>query len=239
MTKAEEMRKAKALRRRYRKALAIEMNMDTIREQLGEMADECAEVQWFVDSEDGRETLLDAMDGDDDAAWEFRMAFSSLSGDIDRMRDDINAYDCDYTYNVPEVFDDFMAAIRASVTGSGGLMGYDTYEQDYYGLNRYEEDDAVKASRGRLERLTKEKLIDAAQRCFNVAIQFVGLRARYDDLKDAMDILRGQNAGFLQQVRAIEAAYEEATQHDDMPWLNDSRAFDRMLQELPERCWIE
>ena len=72
-----------------------------------------------------------------------------------------------------------------------------------------------------------------------MAIQFVGLRARYDDLKDAMDILRGQNAGFLQQVRAIEAAYEEATQHDDMPWLNDSRAFDRMLQELPERCWIE
>lgn len=235
MTKAEEVRKIKAMQRRNRKAVAAEMNIDTIREQLADMGEACAEVHWFVDSEDGQETLVDALDSEDDA-WEFRMAFSSLLGDIERMQDDMDPYDCEFAYNVPEVFDDFMAAIRASVDGRGLLKGYDDYEEDYFGLGGYEADEAVQISCERLKRLTKDDLISAAQRCFNVAMQFIGLRARYDDLKDAIDILKGKNASFLQQVRAIEAAYETATKDG---WASDTRAFDKMLAQLPERCWIE
>ena len=122
--------------------------------------------------------------------------------------------------------------------GSGSMWGYDDYEQDYFGLDDYSAEAGVRESRKRLMRLTKADIIDLAQKCFNVAVQFVGLRSRYDDLKAALDILRGQNAGYLQQIRAIEEAYEQATK-SEYEWRNNSAQFDRMLRELPDRAWIE
>lgn len=233
----EEVRREKAKALRYRKAVVKDMYYEKIVDELSEIAEECSEVQWFVDSEDGEETLLSAMDGDESEAFEFRMAFSSLSADVERMQETING-GWSETGIEEDDFNDFFAAIHASVDGSNGMAGYDEYEQDYFDLHSYESEAAIKEAQKRLMRLKKEEIIDRAQLCFNIGIQFIALRTRYDDLKAALDILRGENVTFLQQVQAIEAAYDQATQ-GEYEFERDSKQFDEMLKELPDRVWIE
>ena len=240
--KAMEARREKAKNLRFRKPIMKDLNMESIRCQLYDMIEACGEVQWFVDSEDGNDTLLDALNGDEDEAFEFKMAFSSLSADCQRMQDDMDQSlwfpGAEDISSVDDGFNLFFAGIRAEQDGYDGMMGYDSYEEDYFGLGDYESEAAVRVAREKLQRLTKVQLIDVAQMCMRLALQFVALRSRYDDLKAAMDILRGQNAGYLQQIRAIEAAYEKAAQCD-YDWQDGNKAFDKMLRELPDRTWIE
>ena len=63
MTKAEEKRREKARALRYRKPAVKDLNISEILIQLTEIEEECAEVHWYCDSEDGWDTLLNALDG--------------------------------------------------------------------------------------------------------------------------------------------------------------------------------
>jgi hypothetical protein len=119
------------------------------------------------------------------------------------------------------------------------MMGFDEYEQDYFGLEPgWESDQAERTAAEKLKRLTKDELLDTAGRCFRIAVNFLSLRHRYDNLKAAMDILREQNTALLQQVKAIEEAYEAATR-SEYEWENDTGRFDALLRALPDRAWIE
>jgi len=237
MTRAEEKRREKARALRYRKPAVKDLNIAEILIQLTEIKEACAEVHWYCDSEDGWDTLLNALDGDDDDAWEFKTAFADLEGQCERMRDDLTD-DFSAAMGVAEGFDLFFAGIGAdSVTG--GMMGFDDYEQDYFGLEPgWESRKAEETAAEKLKRLTKDELIDRAGRCFRIAVNFLSLRHRYDNLKAAMDIIREQNTALLQQVKAIEEAYEAATR-SEYEWENDSKQFDRLLNALPDRAWIE
>ena len=237
MTKAEEKRREKARALRYRKPAVKDLNIAEILEQLTEIEEECAEVHWYCDSEDGWDTLLNALDNDDADAWEFKMAFADLEGQCERMRDDLTD-DFHMAMGVTEGFDLFFAGIGAGKT-FGGMMGFDEYEQDYFGLEPgWESEQAEKTAAEKLKRLTKDELLDTAGRCFRIAVNFLSLRHRYDNLKAAMDILREQNTALLQQVKAIEEAYEAATR-SEYEWENDTGRFDALLRALPDRAWIE
>lgn len=237
MTKAEEKRREKARALRYRKPAVKDLNIAEILEQLTEIEEECAEVHWYCDSEDGWDTLLNALDNDDADAWEFKMAFADLEGQCERMRDDLTD-DFHMAMGVTEGFDLFFAGIGADAV-TGGMMGFDEYEQDYFGLEPgWQSEQAEKAAAEKLKRLTKDELIDTAGRCFRIAVNFLSLRHRYDNLKAAMDILREQNTALLQQVKAIEEAYEAATR-SEYEWENDTGRFDALLRALPDRAWIE
>ena len=237
MTKAEEKRREKARALRYRKPAVKDLNIAEILEQLTEIEEECAEVHWYCDSEDGWDTLLNALDNDDADAWEFKMAFADLEGQCERMRDDLTD-DFHMAMGVTEGFDLFFAGIGADAV-TGGMMGFDEYEQDYFGLEPgWQSEQAEKAAAEKLKHLTKDELIDTAGRCFRIAVNFLSLRHRYDNLKAAMDILREQNTALLQQVKAIEEAYEAATR-SEYEWENDTGRFDALLRALPDRAWIE
>lgn len=237
MTKAEEKRREKARNLRYRKPAVKDLNISEILIQLTEIEEACGEVHWYCESEDGWDTLLNALDGDDDDAWEFKTAFADLEGQCERMRDDLTD-DFSMAMGVAEGFDLFFAGIGAAAA-TGGMYGFDEYEQDYFGLSPgYESELAEKTAAEKLKRLTKDELIDTAGRCFRIAVNFLSLRLRYDNLKAAMDILREQNTALLQQVKAIEEAYEAATR-SEYEWENDSGRFDALLRALPDRAWIE
>lgn len=237
MTKAEEKRREKARALRYRKPAVKDLNIAEILEQLSTIEEECAEVHWYCDSEDGWDTLLNALDGDDSDAWEFKTAFADLEGQCEKMRDDLTD-DFSMAMGVTEGFDMFFAGIGADLA-TGGVLGYDDYESDYFGLEPgWESEQAEKAAAEKLKRLTKDELIATTGRCFRIAFNFLSLRHRYDNLKAAMDILREQNTALLQQVKAIEEAYEAATR-SEYEWENDSKQFDRLLNALPDRAWIE
>ena len=61
---------------RYKRAALASMGFDHIWSELNEMCETCSTIHWWTDQDD--ETLLNALDGDDEDVWEFKMAFADL-----------------------------------------------------------------------------------------------------------------------------------------------------------------
>ena len=227
---AKETKRLKAMNLRYKKPIARGLNLDDIKSSLWDIAEACGEVQYYIDGDD--DTLLNALDGDEDDAYEFKMMFSELSAECEQMQ-----YDLENEY-VPEYFDLFFSAINKG----GEMLGYDTYEHDYYGLNSFESGLANEEAVKKMKSLTKDQLIEAAQDCFRIYQAYIGLTYRYDCIKSAMDILRDENTGYLKMVKQIEELYEKANEETEgfkYWWRGDSlKKLDRLLENLPQEAWI-
>lgn len=229
MVNKEETKKIKAQNLRYKKPIAKNLNLDAITQDLWNMQEVCEEIRWYTDSEDGGDSLINALSGDEDEAYEFKMAFADLCAECERMLEDLQEE------WVPECFDIFFVAV-----GAGDLLGWDSYEGDYFGISSYESNLAEKDSKGKLKRMTKDELIDASRQCFIVYQAYIGLRNRYDSLKAAIDILRDQNTGVLQTVKEIEKLYDAAQekQGNYAEYSKEWKEFDRYADALPQEAWI-
>ncbi len=232
MVDAEETKRYKAKQLRYKKPIVKALNLDSIKQDLWDIQEACEEVHWYTDSEDGNDSLINALSGDEDEAHEFKMAFADLCAECDRMREDLEEE------WVPGCFDLFFVAAGAGET-YGGLLGFDEYEQDYFSIGCSEswaEDEAKK----KLKQMTKDEMIAAARQCFRVYSAYIGLRNRYDSLKAAIDILRDQNTGYLQVVKEIEKLYEAAAakQGWGAEYSKDRKEFERYTDALPPEAWI-
>lgn len=232
MVDAEETRRLKAKNLRYKKPIVKDLNIDKIKEDLWDIQGECEDVRWYTDSEDGADSLINALDGDGDEAYEFKMAFGDLCAECEQMGMDLEEE------WIPECFDLFFVAIGAGESG-GGLLGWDSWEQDYFGLSctdAFAEDETKK----KLKQMTKNDMIVAARQCFKVYHAYIGLRNRYDSLKAAIDILRDKNTGVLQAVKEIEKLYEavSADRWSREEWSQESRDWKRYTDALPPEAWI-
>lgn len=232
MTNAEETKQRKAIQLRYKKPIVRDLNLEFIQQDLWDIQIECEDVRWYVDSDDGEDSLINALDGDQDEAYEFKMAFADLCAECDRMIEDLSEE------WVPECFDIFFVATGAG-DAYGGLLGWDSFEGDYFGIScdsSFAEDEAKK----KLKQMTKDDLIAAARQCFKVHHAYIGLRNRYDSLKAAIDILRDQNTGYLQVVKEIERLYEDASKDkwSGEHWSKESREWERYTDALPPEAWI-
>ena len=232
MVDAEETKRYKAKQLRYKKPIVKALNLDSIKQDLWDIQEACEEVHWYTDSEDGNDSLINALSGDEDEAHEFKMAFADLCAECDRMSEDLEEE------WVPGCFDLFFVAAGAGET-YGGLLGFDEYEQDYFSIDcsdSWAEDEAKK----KLKQMTKDEMIAAARQCFRVYSAYIGLRNRYDSLKAAIDILRDQNTGYLQVVKEIEKLYEAAAakQGWGAEYSKERKEFERYTDALPPEAWI-
>ena len=231
MTEAEETKRIKAMNLRYKKPIAKGLNLDDIKNSLWDISEACGDVQYYIDCDD--ETLLNALDGDEDDAYEFKMMFSTLSAECDQMQ-----YDLKNEY-IPEYFDLFFAAVNKG----GEMLGYDTYEQDYYGLGSFESGLANEEAVKKIKALTKDQLIEALQYCFGIYQAYVGLTYRYDCIKSAMDILRSENTGYLKTIRQIDELYEKANEETEgFKYCfrdNSLKKLERLLENIPQEAWIQ
>lgn len=232
MIDAEETKRLKAKQMRYKRPIVKNLNLDAITQDLWDIKEECEDIRWYTNSEDGTDSLINALDGDEDEAYEFKMAFADLCAECERM-----IIDLDDEW-VPECFDIFFVSIGAGEF-EGGLLGWDSFEQDYFGISctgSFAEDEAQK----KLKQMTKDNLIAAARQCFKVYHAYIGLKNRYDNLKAAIDILRDQNTGYLQVVKEIEKLYEDATKNawSRDYWSKESREWERYTDALPQEAWI-
>lgn len=228
MTKAEETKRHKAKQLRYKKPLVKDINLWAIREELDDISCACDEVRYFWESDD--ETLLNALDGDEDDAYEFKVAFADLCAECDQMREDL---DNEY---VPQCFDILFVAVGAGDYGSG-YLGWDSYEQDYFGIGLSSSWIESEASR-QLKRLTKDQIIEAVGACLKVLYAYIGIRYRYDSLKAAFDILRDQNTGILKVVKNMEELYTKCEEQCFSEWSAPVRQFNQMLEALPAEAWL-
>ena len=228
---AEEMRQYKAKNLRYKKPMLQYMNLDYIREEIWNMGDLIADVQWFVSDQDN---LVNALDGDEDEAYEFKMAFSDLAAELESFEEDLrNEY-------VPDCFDDLFPAVGTDQFGM--WLGYDSYERDYYGLEPYEYGSAQKEAEKRICRLTKNELLEAVGACLKVYASYTALRYRYDCLEASLNIIREKNLEGLKLVKVIEEQYmkaEEESEHFKYQYGSEVRKLDSMLDQIPQEYWIQ
>jgi len=229
MKGAEETKRNKARQLRYKKPIVKDLNLMSLKEELWDIQAACEDVHWYFDTDD--DTLINALDGNEDEAYEFKMMFGDLCAECEQMLTDLEEE------WVPDCFDRFFVAIGAG-EDNGGLLGFDTFEQDYFGLScsdAYAEDESKKA----LKQLTKDDLIAAARQCFRVYSSFIALRHRYDCLKAAMDILRDENTGYLKMVKQINEMYDKLAEDKYYEYGSAYRNFEQFTEALPQEAWLQ
>lgn len=227
---AEEKKQLKAKNLRYKKPIAQYMNLDFIRESIWNMQEVITDVQWFIEDE---ANLVNAMNGDEDDAYEFKMAFSDLAAELQQFEEDLN------DEWIPECFDDLFPAAGADFFG--GFLGYDVCEHDYFGLSPYEYNWAEQEAEIRICRMTKKDLLEAIGACLKVYSSFVALQYRYDCLEASLKIIQEKNLEGLKMVKAIEEQYEKAEQesdHFEFRWGKEVQKLDTMLNEIPQEYWV-
>lgn len=228
-----ELKAERARNLRYKRAALASMGFEHIRNELDEMRETCDTIHWWTDQDD--ETLLNALDGDDEDVWEFKMAFADLEAKADSLFEtvyELYRYEDDFA----QTYDDCTVAL----IGNRYLtIGFDSFEEDYYALTGYESDLAQTESGKRLMRKTKAEIISTVGQCLGILISFLDLRQQYDYLKATFDILRDENTSLLQQIKEIDSAYEAMVKADWVERPAAEKRFDQLLSALPDRAWVE
>lgn len=224
---------------RYKRPALASMGFDVMIAELEEIEEACQDIHWFVDQDD--DTLINALDGDEEEAFEFKFAFAALEAKADQLRQAMSdnwGYPAPF-YDTP-YYKRYDYCTVALVGNRYRIIGWDADEEDYMSLTRYEEELAETEAGKWLMRLTKKDMISTIGQSVGTLLAFLDLRQSYDYLKATFDILRDENTSMLQQIKAIEAAYEEACSVD---WWHRKREavdhFDRLLEALPDRAWVE
>jgi hypothetical protein len=211
----------------YKRPALMTLGYEMITNELYDIGTACDEVSYYANDSD---TLLNALDGDDEAEYEFRMAFSDLSAKIESLNDALRD-SC-----VQEYFDDCTVGL---IGNRYTTIGYDSVQEDYFGLTRFEQELAYTESGKKLTRRTKQEMISIIGQCLGIVMAFLDIRHSYDYLKATMDILRDENTSLLQIIKDIETQYKAAEERDFSPYTDETRRFDALLSRLPERAWIE
>ena len=226
-----ERRREKARNLRYKKSCLATMGALDVINELEEMCESCSDIVYIVEDQE----TLDALIGDEDEAFEFRMLFSELSADADHL------YNCivdNYGYyeEGQKEFDDCTVAL---IGNRYEVVGFDGYMEDYMAMTSYEQDLAKTEAGKRLMRHTKAEMLSIIGQSMGTLLAFYDLRQRYSSMKASIDILRGNNSALLQQVKEIEEAYEKAEAVEFHSWHGETKRFDRLCELLPERAWLE
>ena len=222
-TRAERSRQL-----RYKKGIAAGFNLAAITEDLNEIGTECDDIRYIAEGDES--ALIDALDGNDEEAYEFRMMFSDLSSECEELGRLLSE---EY---VTEHFDDFFCRVAGGCTS---VLGYDAYEDDYYTLTSFESQLSQSESGGRLMKLTKHQILQSAEQCFGIAAAYLNVRYKYDYLKATFDILRDENTSFLAMIKDIESAYEQAESDKFGEYDKSNKAFEKLIAALPPRTWLE
>ena len=205
---------------RYDRARLAEINLEHIKSVLWDISDACGEIEWVMQDEDA---ITNALDGNEEEAYEFKMMFASLSFECEQLLDALN------NYYVNEHFDDFFLGIMLHNKTAYKAIGYCDVEEDYFTLTRYETEWAEEVSAKRIKRLNKDNMLSVAGQCFGIAMAYMNIKYKYDYLQATIDVLRGENGAVLKTIKEIEAAFDEG----------DVGRIDRLTMNLSDRIWIE
>lgn len=229
---ASEKKAYKAKQLRYKKPIVRGLNIDTIQSELWDMISTCEDIHWYDNNE---ESLVNALVGDEDEAYEFKMAFSDLEAELEQFQEDLNSeYISDY-------FDILFPAVGAG-RYAGGYLGFDQYEGDYYGLESYEYSFAENEAAKKIMALTKKEILKAVGQCLKIAHQYMAIRYRYDCLEAAIEILRGENMERIKIIKGIEEQYLIAEKSSDgfkRKYDKEVNKLDCMLQGVPQEYWVQ
>lgn len=230
LSKAEKCRNM-----RYKKPALMDLGYFAVTEKLDEIQEVCGEIHWAYDDD---ETLINAFDGNDEEAWEFKMAFADLESEAYQLSNRI--YE-EFSYsNAEQEFNDTSVALIGNCYNA---VGFDDYQENYYALTSFETQLAVTEAGKRVMRKTKAELLASVGQTLGIILAFKNVELKYEYLKATIDIFRDENVSVLQVIKAIEEKYtnlfDENGRLDKWYKSKDIREFDNLTNELPEKYWVE
>ena len=227
MNKDERTRKL-----RYSKSIIAKFNYDEICNDLYDIQCACEEVRYATDDED---VLIDALGGNDEEAYEFKMMFSDLEGKSEQLQRLLNDYS--YYERISEYFDQFIAG----VSDGTGMRHYawDMVEEDFYEVTSFEGNVCVQEAQKKLMRMKKEDLISCANRVFRIILAYLDLKYKYDYLSATMEILNDEQRGIIDMVKELDRLYSIADADEWYCYGESYKNYDRLLETVPDRMWIE
>ena len=228
MTAKDERRKRARRIRCFERPALEDLGYWAIHEGLDAIMSECSDVQYAIEDDD---TLLDALDGDEDEAYEMRMAYSDICAKAEDLYSAIA--DC---YMDEQAFDDHTVALLGN---RYRMIDYGDFSEDYRSLTAYEGKLAQGEAGRRVMRETKAEMLASIGQAMGITLAYIDLRVQWERISAAMGILKAHNGEILKQVREIEAAYEAADAQRWEPWKDEVRKYDRLLAAMPARAWLE
>ncbi len=226
---SENKKAEKAAMLRYKRPALASMSYNAICDELYEIQEACTDVQWYM--QQGDETLLNALGDDEEAEFEFRMAFADLNGKAEDLLSALSEWE------IQEDFDDCTVAL---IGNRYDMVGFDGYQEDYYSLVGYDTELAQTEAGKRLMRHTKAEMISIMGQSVGALVAFLDLRQQYDYLKAAIDVLRDENTSVLKLIKEIDEAYDAAEEKGFCyTWYPEVKRFDKLLDALPDRMWLE
>ena len=119
-TKAEQCRNLM-----YKRSMLAELNYFSIQEYLNDMQEMCSNIHYAFDDD---ETLINAFDGNEDEAHEFKFSFSDLEYEAEHL--------CEKFYEMYGYSDDPEREFNDMTVSLIGkyfqLLGFDSYRDDYF-----------------------------------------------------------------------------------------------------------
>ena len=228
ITKADRCRSL-----RYKRPALAELGYRVIISRLETIQEECSEIHWAFDDD---ETLINAFDGNEDEAYEFKMMFADVESTAMRLSDalyDEFSYDDD-----PErEFNDMSVAL---IGNRYNMVGYDGYEEDYSALTGYDAEIAATEAGKRVMRKTKSEMLASIGQVMGIILAFQDVQLKFDYLHATVDIFRDENISILQVIKDIETKYNalfDGTTRDKKQRANSE--FERLTAELPPKYWAE
>lgn len=197
----------------------------------------CSDVQYNMEA--NHEAMLTMFDDDETLVMEFQIAFADIEADVERLMEDFN---CDEGY---PVFTEEVLGMRErdyddlTVNMFGGevqIVGYDEEEGDFFRLDQFDEEAAIRGVEERLGKKTKLELIRLMRQASLKAYRFLDLQMRFNSLRDVIDVLRGDTARIAATLKEIDELWAKAQENG---WSKHATKFDYLLSTLPERVWIE
>lgn len=214
----------KAKRLMYKRPALADMEYSIMYDELLEILDQCADISWIDD-----DTILSAIDYNEDLFEEYKMLFSDLYVACDRLTEKMNH---SYVYGENNEFDDCAVALLGN---SYKLAGFDTYEQDYFDLDPFDSEMAHTEARKRLARKTKSELISSIGQFVEIMLEYYDIKSEYNNLEAIFDFLRGENGEISKAIKRINELYEEIENGNR----NAEKEFDRLVEILPDKVWVQ
>lgn len=135
---------------RYKRPALASLGFDAIQNKLDDISEACDYVHWYVDQES--DVLMDALDGNEEEAWEFKMAFADLEAKVYQLREAMQD-----NWMWPERYYQMFDYCTVALIGSRyRTIGWDAEEEDYLSLTAYEQELAQTEAGKCLMRLTKK-----------------------------------------------------------------------------------
>ena len=229
----EKLSKADRCRNlRYKKPALMDLGYFAITEKLEEIQEVCSEIHWAFDDD---ETLINAFDGNEEDAYEFKMAFTEIEGEAYQLRERLEEQ-FGYEDDPERAFNDCSVAL---IGNRYNAVGFDDYEEDYYSLTSYETHLATTEAGKRIMRKTKAEMLSVIGQVLGIILAFQNVQMKYEYLKATIDIFRDSNISILQVIKTIEQKYADMFCDDYGKSKRAEKEFEALVKELPDKYWVE